>query len=206
MALFRCLTESSFETLSTYRNYQFCKSLFYREKRNWKPWKHLLSQAVLEMKENKPHTPPDFFSWKMPAWWFKPWGQPKASPQTRSCQHSIAPPPLVLPPQHCWWPIKCPDCFNAQNWCRGNTSGKTSFTKLMCPGCCFPLLLAQRGRNRASPGCGVGHWQPPTMSLLLTPWCLYHTRHLLTLQCSLHLYFPKNHHDQNYHLSDVNYF
>lgn len=88
----------------------------------------------------------------------------------------------------------------------GKRSGKTSFTKLTCPGCCFPLLLAQRGRNRASPEYRVRHWQPPAMSLLLTPWCLYHTRHLLTLQCSLHLYFPKNHQDQNYHLSDLNYF
>lgn len=88
----------------------------------------------------------------------------------------------------------------------GNRSGKNSFTKLMCPGCCFPLLLVQRGRNTTSPGCRLGHWQPPTVSLLLTPWCLCYTGHLLTFQCGLHLYFPKNHHDQNYHLSDLNYF
>lgn len=101
--------------LSTYRNYQFCKSIFYREKLNWKPWKHLLSQAVLEMKENKPYTPLDFFSWKMPAWWFNSWGQLEASPWSRLCQPSRAPPALVLPPQHCW-SIKWPHCPNAPNW------------------------------------------------------------------------------------------
>lgn len=116
MALFRCLTEKFlWDSLNLQKLSILQKPILQRET-ELEALKALAFTSCAWDEGNKPHTPPDFFSWKMPAWWFKPWGQPKASPQGRLCQPSTAPPPLVLPPQHCWWPIKCPDCPNAQNW------------------------------------------------------------------------------------------
>lgn len=165
----------------------------------------MLFQAVLEIKENKLHTPLNFFSWRCQFGGLNPgvsWNHPHGGGHANSPQfhqpwcspHSTADPSngLTAP--------------MSQTGGTGNRSGKASFSKPTCPGCCFPLLLAQQGRNTANPGHRVGHWQPPTMSLPLTLWCLYHARHLLTFQCSLHLYFPKKHPDQNYHLSNLNYF
>lgn len=155
------------------------------------------------MQENKSHTLLEFLSWRFgglnPGVSQKhPHGAGHASSphlhQLWCSPHSTADPPNALT-------SPMPPLGGT-----GNRSGKNSFTKLTCPGCCLPLLLVQWGRNITSPGCRLGHWQPPTMSLLPTPWCLYYTGHLLTFQCGLHLYFPKKHHDQNYHLSDLNYF
>lgn len=168
----------------------FCKSVFYREKLNWKPWKPLLSQAALEMKENKAHTPLHFFSWRCQFGGLNPvvwcWKQPQVVQVMPTLQlHQLWCSPTATDPSNWDSQLTAP---MPQTGGTGNKWGKASFTKPTCP------------------GYWVGHWQPPTMSLLLTPWCLYHTRHLLTFQCSLHLYFPKKHPDQNYHLSDLNYF
>lgn len=162
MVLFRCLAEKFlWDSLNLQKLSILQKRILQREM-ELEALKALAFPSLRWRKIN-----PTLLSTSLPedaVGWFKSWGQPKASPWNRLCQLSTAPPALVLPPQHCW-SIKCLTAPKLPTGGTGNRSGKTSFTKLMCPGCCSPLLLAQRGRNTArmhsqDAGWGTGSHPP----------------------------------------------
>lgn len=157
------------------------------------------------MKENKPHTPLDFFSWRCQFGGLNPrvsrnhphGGGRANSPQFHQLwcsSHSTADPPNSLT-------APMPKLM-VQSIGQEKLPSLSQHGQDVALLCCW---LSEAGTQQAQ-DTGWGHWQPPTTSLPLTLWCLYHTRHLLTFQCSLHLYFPKKHPDQNCHLSDLNYF
>lgn len=187
------LQKSSFETLSAYGNDQFCKRTFYSV---GSP--ESTSLTVPEPKKNKTQTPPDLFSRKMPTWWL--------NPCCRSAE-SIAAVQVVLTlfsalPHYRGWPIPT-SCLSQHPKFggTGNRSGKTFFIKLNEPWDAVFLSswLSEAGIWRGwSADWGTGNRLP-------CPQSFYCTKHLLTSQSSLYLDFPKNYHDENYHLSNLNY-